>query len=329
MPPQQPGYLELYRSGELQRRAESLLSRLESCALCPRQCLVNRLDNETGFCNTGRLATVASAGAHHGEEPALSGSKGSGTIFFANCNMTCVYCQNYQISQQYKKDQTKGITPQVLARHMLSLQDQAGCHNINLVSPSHVVPQIVEALVEAVQMGLHSPLVYNTSSYDGIETLKALDGIIDIYLADLRYASDKNADKYSQAPDYVARARENIREMYRQVGDLVLDGNGIARRGLIVRHLILPAGIAGSAESLTWLAREISPAVTVSIMAQYHPCYLATAIPELAKTITRQEYYEVMELLDKLEMENGWVQEMSASGNYIPDFERDKPFAQS
>jgi putative pyruvate formate lyase activating enzyme len=205
---------------------------------------------------------------------------------------------------------------------MLSLQEQ-GCHNINLVSPSHVVPQIIEALVEAVSSGLHIPLVYNTSSYDNLETVKMLEGIVDIYLPDIKYSDDALSLKYSEAPDYVSRSRSAIKEMYRQVGDLVTDDNGVALRGMIVRHLILPGRIAGSKESLEWLAREVSNAVTVSIMAQYHPAYRAGEFPELARGISRREYDEVVNLVEELGLENGWVQELSSAHYYLPDFERE------
>jgi len=213
----EPGYIALYQSGELKRRVEALETRLKSCDICPRECGVNRLDNEQGFCHSGCLPIVSTVCAHHGEEPAISGSRGSGTIFFGNCNMRCVYCQNYQISQDYKAQQSKEIDTHTLAERMLYLQDELKCHNINFVSPSHFVPHLVQAVLEAVPMGLQLPLVYNTSSYDSIKSLRELDGIINVYLADLRYASNKWSKKLSQAPDYVKKARAAIREMYRQV----------------------------------------------------------------------------------------------------------------
>ena len=211
---------------------------------------------------------------------------------------------------------------------MLYLQDKLGCHNINFVSPSHFVPQLVGAVLEAVPLGLHVPLVYNTNGYDALATLKELDGIISIYLPDLRYASDKWAREFSQTADYVAWARAAIKEMYRQVGDLVADESGVAQRGLIVRHLILPCDIAGSQDSLTWLAQEVSPTVTVSIMAQYAPLFRAKEIPLLSRTISKSEYQMALDCLEAAGLENGWVQEMGASENYVPDFDRDgSPFA--
>jgi len=316
-------YIALYHSGELERRARALEARLTSCDICPRGCHVNRLENETGFCNSGHLPIVAAVCAHQGEEPAISGSKGSGTVFFGNCNMRCVYCQNYQISQNRKKQKSKEMDCHTLAESMLYLQDKLGCHNINFVSPSHFVPQLVRAVLEAIPMGLRIPLVYNTNGYDSIASLKELDGIISIYLPDLRYASDEWAKKFSHTPDYVARARQAIREMYRQVGNLILDEFGLAQRGLIVRHLILPNGVAGSEESLTWLARELSPTVTVSVMSQYLPLHRARRVPLLSRKISTSEYETVLQFLDDLGIENGWVQEMGASGNYLPDFERE------
>jgi putative pyruvate formate lyase activating enzyme len=322
-----PGYIVLYQSGELERRAEALEARLSSCDICPRECKVNRLEGELGFCHSARRPIVSSVCAHHGEEPVLSGRRGSGTIFFGHCNMRCVYCQNYQISQDYELRQSKEIEPYALAEHMLFLQDELGCHNINLVSPSHFVPQIVKGVLAAVPMGLRLPLVYNSSGYDSVATLRELDGIISIYLPDLRYASNTWAEMFSQASDYVERARDAIKEMYRQVGNLRVDGEGIAQKGLIVRHLILPNGIAGSEDSLTWLVREVSPQVTVSIMSQYFPTHKAPHIPLLSRTISLGEYNEVRELVEKLGLENGWLQGMGASQDYLPDFSRkDYPF---
>ena len=283
---------------------------------------MNRLAGEPGFCRSGHLPIVAAVCAHRGEEPAISGDRGSGTIFFGNCNLRCAYCQNHQISQNHRAQRSNQVDHHTLANHMLYLQDELGCHNINFVSPSHFVPQIVKALLEAVPMGLHIPLVYNTSSYDSIDTLMALEGIIDIYLTDLRYASNRWGKKLSQISDYVERAREAIKEMYRQVGNLAVDEDGVAQRGLIVRHLILPDRLAGSRESLNWLVNQVSPEVTVSIMAQYYSAHRALKMPELARRITAQEYEEVIALLGELGLENGWVQEMDSSDTYRPDFAR-------
>jgi putative pyruvate formate lyase activating enzyme len=324
----EPSYLALFRSGELKRRAQALEARLAACDICPRNCGVNRLQGETGFCHSGMLPIVDTVCQHLGEEPPISGAKGSGTVFFGNCNMRCVYCQNHQISQNRRKEQAKAIECQALAEKLLYLQNDLGCHNINFVSPSHFVPQILQTLLLAIPMGLKIPLVYNTSGYDSVETIKVLDGIIDIYLPDLRYASDKIARQFSQAPHYVENSRQAIKEMYRQVGQsLLTDNNGIAQRGLIVRHLILPEGLAGSEESLTWLAKELSPEVNVSLMAQYYPTHHAARYPALSRGITEMEYLEAVDLLEELGIDNGWIQEMSAPENYRPDFEREShPF---
>ena len=316
----EPGYIALYRSGELKHRAEALETRLGSCDICPRECRVNRLKGERKFCHSAYLPVVSSVCAHHGEEPIISGSRGSGTIFFGNCNMRCVYCQNHQISQDWAAQQSVEMDFHTLAKRMFRLQDELGCHNINFVSPSHFVPQLVRAVLEAVPMGLRIPLIYNTGGYDSLKSLRQLDGIMSIYLSDLRYASNKWARKFSRAPDYVKHARAAIREMYRQVGDVVLDEAGIAQKGLVVRHLVLPEGLAGSEDSLTWLAGEVSPAVTVSIMSQYFPAHRALRIPSLSRAISLLEYAEVVKLVDRLGLENGWLQKVGASGNYRPDF---------
>ena len=319
----EPGYIALYRSGELERRAEALEARLASCDICPRQCRVNRLQDEPGFCHSGHLPIVSAVCTHQGEEPAISGTNGSGTIFFGNCNMRCAYCQNHQISQNWRKQKSNEIYCRTLAANMIHLQNDLKCHNINFVSPSHFVPQMVRAIAEAVPMGLRIPIVYNTGGYDSVDTLKELYGIVSIYLPDIRYADNRTAKKYSQAPDYVKHNRDAIKEMYRQVGDLVVDKNGLAQRGLIVRHLILPNRLAGSEESLAWLAEELSPSVTVSIMSQYSPQHKAPHIPLLSRRISLAEYDAVLHLLSELGLENGWTQELESSDNYLPDFERE------
>jgi putative pyruvate formate lyase activating enzyme len=324
----EPGYISLYHSGELERRARLLEARLEACDICPRECGTNRLGGKVGKCNSGLLPIVSSYCAHHGEEPVLSGRRGSGTIFFGNCNMRCVYCQNYQISQSPELQKGNEVSTRVLAERMLYLQDELHCHNINLVTPSHFVPQIVRAVVEAVPMGLRLPLVYNTSSYDSVKTLKELDGIISIYLADIRYASNELGRKYSRVRDYADYARAAISEMQRQVGDLIVDADGIAQEGLIIRHLILPNKIAGSEDSLRWLVEEVSPHITVSIMSQYYPTHRAYKYRELNRKILPQEYREVVELAERLGIENGWLQGMVSTESYRPDFTDEEPFAE-
>ena len=316
----QPSYIKLYRTGELKTRAMLLKDRLRNCDICPRKCYVDRTRDKKGFCRSGYLASISSYCDHHGEEPVISGKRGSGTIFFTKCNLKCIFCQNYQISQPIDNGHLE-IDSHALANVMLYLQDELGCHNINLVSPSHFVPQIVEALLYAVPLGLKIPLVYNTNAYDSIETLKLLDGIIDIYLPDIKYASDQYAEKYSKADNYVAISRQAIGEMFRQVGNLVTDGDGIAQRGLIVRHLILPNRLAGSAASLKWLAECISREIAVSVMAQYYPSHLAAYDPMLSRTISLAEYNEVVTIVQELGMENGWLQELDSAALYLPNFE--------
>lgn len=321
-----PGYVALYESGELAKRAEQLAARLAVCDLCPRECHSDRVKS-TGHCHTGRLASVASIGAHHGEEPVISGTRGSGTIFFGNCNLNCRYCQNYQISQDPEAQFNNRVTAVQLAEKMLYLQNELHCHNINLVTPSHVGPQIMEALLEAVPRGLRLPLVYNTSSYDAVSTLREFDGVVDIYLADLRYASNELGRKYSRCRNYADHARAAIGEMYRQVGNLAVDEEGVAVRGLIIRHLILPGDIAGSRESLTWLVKELSPEITVGIMSQYYPAYRAYKYKELNRKITEEEYRVVAGIVEELGIENGWMQGMESPEHYLPDFTEDEPFA--
>lgn len=318
----EPSYLTLYKSGELAKRVTALEKHLEHCDLCPRSCGVNRRSGRTGFCSSGYLPVVASHCAHFGEEPALSGNRGSGTIFFGNCNMACVYCQNYQISQDPLHQAGHAVSFEKLADIMLQLQNDQECHNINLVSPTHFVPQIIKALEIAIPQGLKLPLVYNTGGYDSMETIKLLDGIIDIYLPDLRYADEGDAVQFSAAPGYVATARAAIREMWRQKGELTMGADGMALQGLIVRLLILPNGLAGTADSLRWLAGELSPAVTVSLMSQYSPQHKAPGIPLLSRCISQGEYAGVLQVMEKLGMENGWLQELSSINFYLPDFDR-------
>ena len=284
-----PAYLDLLRSGAFAARVEEALEHLRQCDLCPRYCRVDRRDSVKGaLCHTGARAVVHSYGPHHGEEDPLRGRRGSGTIFFAWCNLRCVYCQNWDISQ---KGIGREVSAQELAGIMLELQGM-GCHNINLVSPSHVVAQVIAAVAIAVQKGLRLPLVYNTGGYDSPEALRLLDGIVDISLPDLKYADPENARRYSRARDYVEVNRAAVKEMHRQVGDLVLDRHGIARRGLLVRHLVLPGNLAGTRAVTGFLAREVSADTYVNLMDQYHPCYRADSYPPLDRPVSPQEYVQ-------------------------------------
>ncbi|MFZ7126958.1 MAG: radical SAM protein, partial [Desulfobacterales bacterium] len=279
-------YRALHESGELVRRVEKALSMLGECCLCPRGCRVNRLEGESGFCGVGRRAVVASFNPHFGEEGPLVGEHGSGTIFFAGCNLGCRFCQNYDISH----DAGAGIDaePDELAGVMLSLQKQ-GCHNINLVTPSHVVPQILEALPIAVEHGLSVPLVYNTSSYDSLETLRLLDGVVDIYMPDVKMWDSDHAHRYLRARDYPEAARQAVREMYRQVGDLKIGPDGLAERGLLVRHLVMPGDTAGTEQWMAFLA-GLSTNTYLNIMDQYQPCGEAGRMPGIDRMVTAEEF---------------------------------------
>lgn len=297
-------YLNLHQSGELSRRRKELLRLMENCLLCSRRCRVNRLRGERGFCRAEELPRVYTYRLHQGEEPPISGRNGSGTIFFSHCSCRCVYCQNYTFSQLGRGSE---FSLEKLAQTMLSLEAQ-GCHNINLVSPTHFVPQIVGALEIAAAGGLKTPLVYNTMAYDSLETLRLLEGIVDIYLADMRYADDEPAMKYSHLADYTRVNRACIRQMYRQVGILKIE-NGIAKRGLLVRHLVLPNRISGTEKIMEFLAKQISPEITFSLMSQYYPSYQAKGIPLLARQISAGEWQEAVSACEKFGLENGWIQD--------------------
>ncbi|MFH1486195.1 MAG: radical SAM protein [Chloroflexota bacterium] len=286
------GYQHLFETGELQKRAHQAWSLLGSCRLCPRQCKVNRLAGEVGKCRTGREAVVSSCGPHFGEESPLVGQSGSGTIFFTHCNLRCTFCQNYTISQL---GEGEGVYREQLASMMLSLQ-RRGCHNVNLVTPSHVVPQILVALEIAVAKGLSIPLVYNSGGYDSVETLKLLDGVVDIYMPDMKYSDEGVGQRLSAAKNYPAINLAAIREMHRQVGNLEMDARGIATRGLLVRHLVLPHGLAGTGGVVSFLAEEISKDTYLNVMAQYRPAYRACEVPALSRPLSEHEYSEAVRL---------------------------------
>ncbi len=292
----EPAYLALLQRGELAARVESAYRHLEDCDLCARYCHVNRRQSTEGaVCRTGERAVVNSFGPHHGEEDPLRGWRGSGTIFFSWCNLRCVFCQNWDISQ---KGLGREVEPEELAAMMLELQAQ-GCHNINLVTPSHVVAQVIAAVHIAAQKGLRLPIVYNSGGYDSCEALALLDGIVDIYMPDMKYGDSAIARKYSKVRDYVEVNFAAVREMHRQVGDLQLDDNGIARRGLLVRHLVLPGGLAGTDEVLAFLAREISTNTYLNLMDQYYPCYRADENPPLDRPLTPQEYRTTLQIAER------------------------------
>lgn len=287
----EPSYRAAGRTGELKSRSEQAVGLMARCTLCPRRCGVNRLEDEQGFCRTGRLARVASYGPHFGEETPLVGTHGSGTAFMSSCNLLCRFCQNFEISHG-----NEGMDAEAgqLARIMLLLAEK-GCHNINIVTPTHVVPQLLEALVLATDEGLNLPLVYNSGGYDSVDTLRLLDGVVDIYMPDFKFWDGHWSDRFCGAPDYPDVARAALREMHRQVGDLVVDDRGIARRGLLVRHLVMPEGIAGTREVAGFIAREISPQTYVNIMDQYRPCGDAHADETIHRRLTGKEFREAVD----------------------------------
>ncbi|MBI4768739.1 MAG: radical SAM protein [Deltaproteobacteria bacterium] len=281
-------YTDLQVSGELRRRAEGMDSWLQHCVVCPHECGTDRTKEAGAFCQATDRVRIVSFGPHFGEERPLVGRGGSGTIFFGRCNLRCVYCQNYDISQA---DSGTEIGPEALADIMLQVQ-KMGCENINLVSPTHFTPQILKALLLAAAQGLHLPLVWNTGTFERLATLRMLEGVVDIYLPDTKYADPQVAQRLSGTADYPRRMREALREMHRQVGDLVTDHQGVAVRGIIVRHLVLPGGLAGTAEIMRFIAEELSPDTYVNVMGQYRPEYRAGEYPEIARSVTVEEVAE-------------------------------------
>jgi len=298
-------YLDLYNSGELLQRVRDAYARLRSCDLCPFACRVNRLAGETGVCRSGAYPKVASTNVHRGEEPPISGSRGSGTVFFSNCNLACRFCQNFPISQFGNGEV---LTTRELAARMLKLQRQRA-HNLNLVTPSHFLPQILAAIYLAVKDGFRLPIVWNSNGFESVTALELLDGVVDIYLPDMKYAAEEPAVSFSSAPNYREVNRAALKEMLRQVGQLELDGEGVAERGLIIRHLVLPGGHAGSRETLRWIAENLGRETHISLMRQYFPAHLAIETPAINRKITDEEYAEAAEALEEAGLENGWVQE--------------------
>jgi len=317
-----PSYLKLFESGELKARAEKLKAIYKYCMLCPWDCRIDRTVGRLGVCKGRDRAKVSSAAPHFGEEPMISGTKGSGTIFFSNCNLRCKYCQNYQISQEGLGDE---ISNEQLADMMLMLESK-GCHNINLVSPTHYLPNIISALNIAVQKGLKLPIVYNSNGYEKTDIIEILDGIIDIYLPDIKYSNNDIAVSLSNAPKYVEYNRDALKEMFRQTGNLEMDADGIAVKGLLVRHLVLPADSAGSQRSLRFLANELSKDVWVSIMAQYKPCYKATDDARIDRTILPDEYKRALRWAKEAGLHNIMTQELGSSDILVPDFKKTNPF---
>jgi len=327
----EPRYLKLLKTNELEQRVEQLEAMLRACNICPKDCGNDRIRDEIAACYSGRLPIVSSHTAHFGEEPCLSGTKGAGNIFFGNCNLRCVYCQNYQISQTWREQRKNEVTHERLADMMLELQER-GCHNIGFVSPTHFAPQMARAILIAAQNGLRLPIVYNTNAYDSVEVLRLLDGIIDIYLPDLKYADSDAGFQYSKVRDYAFHSRAAIKEMHRQMGDtLVFGEDGLLKRGLLIRLLVLPNDIAEIEQSLRWIHDELSPKTAISLMAQYYATNKAATDERyilLSRRISEGEWFEAVSLLDDLGMEEGFMQEYeSASHYYRPDFnDKEKPF---
>jgi putative pyruvate formate lyase activating enzyme len=327
----EPGYLALLASGELEERVARLYGLLSSCTVCPRNCGNDRLAGVLASCASGADPVVSAWTPHFGEEPVLSGTRGAGNIFLGNCNLRCVYCQNFQISQDYAAQKDNSVPVERLAEMMLELQGR-GCHNIGFVSPTHYAPQVARAVLLAAKRGLRLPIVYNTNAYDSVEVLRLLEGIVDVYLPDLKYADSAMGWTYSKVPDYAERSREALVEMYRQKGArLDFDDEGLLRSGLLVRVLVLPNGVAGVSDSLSWIAEALSPRVAISLMAQYYPIHRAASSEKYAalnRSITAGEWEQALAALEAAGLEQGFQQELETSNRYYrPDFrDRQTPF---
>ena len=314
-----PSYISLYKSGELKKRAILLNKLLSSCTLCPRECRVNRKKGEKGVCRAGNTLRIAKTVPHFGEEPPISGTRGSGAIFFSFCNAKCCFCQNHQISHEAIG---QDFSEKELARQMIALQEK-GCHNINLVSASHFLPQIITTLCLAVKKGLCIPIVYNTNGYESVKTLQLLTGIVDIYLPDAKYFDDRTAEKYSGIKNYPNINRLAINEMFKQAGLLKLNDKVLAVKGLIVRHLVLPKNLSETAAILKNLKEAIGTDLSISLMSQYKPCHNASEHEALAFPLSEDEYLKAVDTLYSLGFENGWVQEWEPfDKRFLPDFEK-------
>jgi putative pyruvate formate lyase activating enzyme len=318
----EPGYRKFLHSGELSRRITRAYKILSCCTLCPRQCKANRLKGEKGFCGGGNTLEIAHYGPHFGEEPPLTGEKGAGTIFFTHCNLKCSFCQNHHLSHEgigYP------ISEEKLGEIMLHLQAR-GCHNIDLVTPSHFLPFVLKALSLAAAQGLRIPLVYNSSGYESPETLKLLEGIIDIYLPDWKYAEKSVGKLYSNAPDYPSVCQAAVKEMYRQVGDVIVDDNEIALRGLIIRHLVLPNHLTNSEKVLALIRAAFPGSIRVSLMSQYAPRFRAHDHSLINRPLNQEEYQEIKKVMERLEFEEYWIQELESQEVFFPDFKSTNPF---
>ena len=318
-----PSYKKLLQNGELHKRAEEAYNNLYSCTSCPRDCKVDRRSGEYGICTSGDFPIVSSYTPHFGEEPVLSGTKGAGNIFFGNCNLKCIYCQNFEISQNPKSEKHKEVTHNRLTEIMIELQNK-GCHNIGLVSPTHFSATILKSIYLAAQQGLNLPVIYNTNGYDSVEMLKLYDGVIDIYLPDFKYGNSEYAKTYSLVDNYFEKTKEAVKEMFRQVGDQLIYDGDVVVRGLIIRHLILPNDLSDTERVFKFIAEELSPNVHISLMSQYYPTNKAYKDILIDRALRNSEYDKALQLLDKYGLHNGWIQEMESAHNYKPHFNEDR-----
>lgn len=318
-----PSYIKLLHNGELLNRAEKAYASLKSCTSCPRDCKANRIENELGVCTSGHLPVVSSYTPHFGEEPVLSDTKGAGNIFFGNCNLKCIYCQNFEISQNPKDERNNEVTQERLADIMIELQN-INVHNIGLVSPTHFSATILKSIHLAAQKGLKLPIIYNTNGYDSVEMLKLYDGVVDVYLPDFKYGNSEDAKKYSLVDNYFEKTKLAIKEMLRQVGDELVYNGDVVVRGLIIRHLILPNDLSETEKVFKFITEELSPNVHISLMSQYYPANKASKEILLDRPIRNSEYEKALELLDKYGLHNGWIQELESANNYKPHFNDDR-----
>lgn len=318
-----PSYIELLHSGELLNRAKKAYSNLNSCTSCPRDCNVDRINNEYGICTSGHLPIVSSYTPHFGEEPVLSGTNGAGNIFFGNCNLKCIYCQNFEISQTPKEEKKNEVTHERLADIMIELQNKS-CHNIGFVSPTHFSATILKSIYLAAQKGLKLPIIYNTNGYDSVEMLNLYDGVVDIYLPDFKYGNSEYAKKYSLVDNYLEKTKLAIKEMFRQVGDELVYYGDVVVRGLIIRHLILPNDLSETEKVFKFIAEELSTNIHISLMSQYYPTNKAYKDILIDRALRNSEYEKALELLDKYNLHNGWIQELESRDNYKPHFNEDR-----
>ncbi|MCK9212009.1 MAG: radical SAM protein [Ignavibacteriaceae bacterium] len=318
-----PSYIKLNASGFLLERAQKAEEILKACTSCPKNCLTDRTVNELGKCLSGYLPIVSSYTAHFGEEPVLSGSNGAGNIFFGNCNLRCIFCQNSEISQNWKEEKLNEVSSERLAEIMLELQNR-NCHNIGLVSPTHFSAQILKSIYLAAQKGLRLPIIYNTNGYDSVEMLKLYKDVADIYLPDFKYGNSEYGKQLSKVDNYFEQAKLAVKEMYEQVGDELVYQGDIVVRGLIIRHLVLPNDLSESEKVFAFITKELSPKIHISVMSQYFPSNKAEKEILINRTIRASEYERVLDLLDKYNLKNGWTQEFESEKFYRPEFRKNR-----